>query len=57
MIINTNIYENKIPKEGVHYVCLSVILIDSVFRMGKSYSLQAFLEENNCCKNNYGKGV
>ena len=43
--------------QGSQCVCLSVILIDSVFRMGKSYSLQAFLEENNCCKNNYGKGV
>ena len=43
--------------QGSQCVCLSVTLIDSVFRMGKSYSLQAFLEENNCCKNNYGKGV
>lgn len=28
-----------------HWVCLSVILINSVFKMGKSYYLQVFLEE------------
>ena len=25
------------PKECSHYICLSVILIDSVFKMGKNY--------------------
>ena len=48
MIINTNIYENKIPKEGVHYVCLSVILIDSVFNKNKHYYPQIFSEKR--CK-------
>ena len=30
--INTNFHEDKVPKEGSRYICLSVILIDSVFR-------------------------
>ena len=34
--INTNFYYNKISKEGSQYICLSVILIDSVFKTGKS---------------------
>ena len=33
--INTNFWNNKIPKEGSQFICLSVILIDSVFRTGK----------------------
>ena len=31
-------------KIGSHCICLSVILIDSVFKMGKNYDLQVFLE-------------
>ena len=34
--INTNFYYNKISKEGSQYICLSVILIDSVFKTDKS---------------------
>ena len=37
--INTNCCDNKVPK------CLSVILIDSVFRTGENYYPQVFLEE------------
>ena len=33
------------PKEACHCVCLSVTLIDSVFKMGKKYYPQIFLEE------------
>ena len=33
------------PKEGSHCICLSVILIDSVFEMGKNYYPQVLLEE------------
>ena len=33
--INTNSHTNKIPREGSQCICLSVILIDSVFRTGK----------------------
>ena len=43
--ISTSFYKNKIPKEGSQFICFSVILIDSVFRTGKSYYLQMFLEE------------
>ena len=42
---NTNFNSDKIPKEGSQCICLSVILIDSVFRTGKNYYSQAFLEE------------
>ena len=43
--INTNFLNNKIPREGSQSICLSVILIDSVFRAGKKYYPQVFLEE------------
>ena len=43
--INTNCHNNGIPMEGCHGVCLSVILIDSVFKMGKNYYPRVFLEE------------
>ena len=43
--INTNFPNNKIPKEGSQCICLLVILIDSVYRTGKSYYPQKFLEE------------
>ena len=43
--INTDFYNNKIPKECPQFICLSVILIDSVFRTGKNYYPQVFLEE------------
>ena len=43
--INTNFRSNKIPKEGSKIIRLSVILIDSVFRTGKNYYPQVFVEE------------
>ena len=43
--INTNFHNNEIPKEDSQYICLSVILIDSVFRTGENYYPQVFLEE------------
>ena len=43
--INTNFLDNKIPKESSQFICLSVILIDSVFRTNKNYYPQVFLEE------------
>ena len=42
--INTNFHNNKIPEEGSQFISLSVILIDSVFRRGKNYYPQDFLE-------------
>ena len=38
------IMDNEIPKEGSKCIYLSVILINSVFRTGKSYYPQVFLE-------------
>ena len=43
--INTNFHNNKIPKKGSQCICLSVILIDSVYKKDKNYYPQAFLEE------------
>ena len=43
--VNTSFHNNKIPKEGSQFIRLSVILIDSVFRTGKNYYLQVFLEK------------
>ena len=34
------------PKEGSHYIFLSVVLIDSVFKMGKIYYSKLFLSES-----------
>ena len=45
--ISTNFHNNKIPRQGSQCICLSVILIDSVFRTGKNYYPRVFLE----CKN------
>ena len=33
------------PKEDSQFICLSVILIDSVFKTSKNYYPQIFLEE------------
>ena len=43
--INTNFHDNKIPKEGSQFLCLLVILIDSVLRTGKHYYPRVVLEE------------
>ena len=42
---NRYFYNNKIPVESSQYICLSVILINSVFRIGNNYYPQVFLEE------------
>ena len=31
--------------EASHWICLSVVLVNSVFKMGKVYYFQMFLEE------------
>ena len=43
--INTNFHDNRVLKESFHCICLSEILIDSVFKMGKNCYLEALLEE------------
>ena len=35
----------KYQKKGSHCICLSQILIDPVFKIGKGYYLQKLLEE------------
>ena len=37
--------QRKIPKGDFQCICLSVILIDSIFRAGNNYYLRVFLEE------------
>ena len=43
--ININFYNNKTPKECSQYICLSAILIDSVYKKDKNYYPQVFLEK------------
>ena len=43
--INATFHSDKVPKEGSQCICLSVILIDSVFRNVKKYYPYMFLEE------------
>ena len=43
--INTNFHKNKIPKEDSKFISLSVILTNSVYRTGKNYYPQVFIEE------------
>ena len=42
---NANFGKNKIPKEDSQYICLSLIMINFVFRTSKNYYPQVFLEE------------
>ena len=42
---NTDFDNKKIPKGGSQLISLSVILIDSVFRKSKNYSLQMLSED------------
>ena len=44
---NAMFHSDKVPKEGSQCICLSVILIDSVFRNVKKYYPYMFLEERN----------
>ena len=43
--IITNFYNHKIQKEDFQFICLLVILIDSVSRTSKYYYPQKFLEQ------------
>ena len=43
--ININFHKDKMPKERSQFICLLVILIDSVYRIRKNYYPQVFLEE------------
>ena len=48
--INTNFCGDKVLKEGSQYICLSKILIDSVFKTSKNYYPQVLLEESKLSK-------
>ena len=43
-----NCHNHKITKQDSQFVCLLVILINSVFRTDKNYYPQIFLEECKC---------
>ena len=43
--ISNNFHGDEKPKESSQCICLSVILIDSVFRAGKIYYPEVLLEE------------
>lgn len=43
--LNRNVHDNGIPKEGPHCICLSVKLINFIFKLGKNHYSQVFLEE------------
>ena len=42
---STNFDNDKIPKEGSHCIHLPVLLIGSIFELGKTYSPRLFLKE------------
>ena len=44
-VIKTNFLGNEVPKENMHYACMTCITIDSVMRMDKKNYLQLYLEE------------
>ena len=43
--VSKNFHDDRIPKEGFPFICLSLMLIDSVLKAGKSYYSQVFFEE------------
>ena len=43
--VNTLFSGDKIPKESIHYVCISAICIDSVLRKDKKNYPQVYLEQ------------
>ena len=43
--LTTNIHCNKIPEENECYACFSVLLLDSVVKVGKNCYTQTLLEE------------
>lgn len=45
--LNTNFHDDKMPKESSHCICLSVIFIDSVFKIGEKYFSQVFWNNVN----------
>ena len=48
--LNTIFHGDKLPKEVSQYICLSVIIIDFVFRTVKNYSPQIHLQRKKILK-------
>ena len=46
--VNTNFRGDKLLNKGSHCICLTIMSINSVFRLGKNYYPQVFLEESKC---------
>ena len=44
-VIKTNFLVDEMPKENVHYTCITCITIDYFMRMEKKHYLQVYLEE------------
>ena len=44
-VIKTKFLGNGVPKENMHYTCISCTTIDSVMKMDKKYFPQVYLEE------------
>ena len=44
-VIKTNLLGNEVPKENMHYTCITCITIDSVLRIDKKNYPQVYLEE------------
>ena len=44
-MINTLFTRDEIPKERIHYVCISAICIDSILRVDKKNYPQVYLEQ------------
>ena len=38
--VNKNVYNDKMPRDGSECIFLSMVFIESVFKMGKNYYLQ-----------------
>ena len=43
--INTHFSGDEIPKERIHYICISAIYIDSVLKTDKKHYPQVYLEQ------------
>ena len=44
-LIKTIFFDDKIPKENMHYTCIACITIDSVMKMERKNYPQVYLEE------------
>ena len=45
IVLNSNFWNDKIPKEGVHHTCITCISTDSIMKMEKKCYPQVYLEE------------